>query len=100
MAHVQQAVEQHAQVLFHQQLSKHCPQLAVLHGVVTQGQDPAPSLVAPLLPLSSAHLSSLSKVLQINTATQPGVFSKLTEGPLDYLTQVVDENIKQDLPLF
>ncbi|KAK4825074.1 hypothetical protein QYF61_023078 [Mycteria americana] len=96
LAHVQAAVDQHAQVLFHQAAFQPLfPKPAALHGVaVAQVQDLALGLVEP----HTIDLSPSTQPVQINTPTQRGVICKLTEGALDPFVQIIDEDIKQDWP--
>ncbi|KAK4832707.1 hypothetical protein QYF61_025168, partial [Mycteria americana] len=106
-AHIQAAVNQHPQVLFHQAAFQPLfPKPVALHGVVvTQVQDPALGLVEPhtiglgpsIQPVQ-VPLQSLPTLKQINTPTQLGVICKLTEGALDPLIQIIDKDIKQNWP--
>ncbi|KAK4831485.1 hypothetical protein QYF61_017986 [Mycteria americana] len=94
LAHIQAAVNQHAQILFHQAAFQPLfPKPAALHGVaVTQVHDPALGLVKPhtiglgpsIQPVQ-VPLQSLPTLQQINTPTQLGVVCKRTEGALDPL---------------
>ncbi|KAK4820534.1 hypothetical protein QYF61_000205 [Mycteria americana] len=107
LAHIQLAVDQHPQVLFHRAAFQPLfPKPAALHGVVVaQVQDPALSLVEPhtidlgpsIQPVQ-VPLQSLPPLKQINTPAQPGVTCKLTEGALDPFVQIIDKDIKQDWP--
>ncbi|KAK4813146.1 hypothetical protein QYF61_013111 [Mycteria americana] len=109
LAHIQVAVDQHPQVLFHQAAFQPLfPKPVVLHGVVvTQVQDPALSLVEPhtiglgpsIQPVQ-VPLQSLPTLKQINTPAQLGVVCKLTEGALDPFVQTIDKDIKQDWPQY
>ncbi|KAK4817962.1 hypothetical protein QYF61_003482 [Mycteria americana] len=107
LAHIQPAVDQHAQVLFclaaFQPLF---PKPVALHGVVvTQVQDLALSFVEPhtvglgpsIQPVQ-VPLQSLPTLKQINTPAQLGVICKLTEGALDPFVQIIDKDIKQNWP--
>ncbi|KAK4820465.1 LOW QUALITY PROTEIN: hypothetical protein QYF61_027747 [Mycteria americana] len=106
-AHIQLAVDQHPQVLFHQAAFQPLfPKPVALHGVVvTQVQDPALSLVEPhtvglgpsIQPVQ-VPLQSLPLLKQINTPTQLGVVCKLAEGALDPFVQIIDKDIKQNWP--
>ncbi|KAK4828257.1 hypothetical protein QYF61_024864 [Mycteria americana] len=103
LAHIQLAVNQPPQVLFHQAAFQPLfPKPVALHGlVVTQVQDPALSLVEPHtigLGPSIQPLQSLPTLKQINTAAQLGVICKLTEGALDPFVQIIDKDIKQLAP--
>ncbi|KAK4818276.1 hypothetical protein QYF61_009994 [Mycteria americana] len=107
LAHIQPAVNQHPQVLFHQAAFQPLfPKPVALHGVaVAQVQDLALSLVEPhtIGPSPSIQpvqvpLQSLPTLKQINTPTQLGVICKLTEGTLDPFVQVIDKDIKQNWP--
>ncbi|KAK4806798.1 hypothetical protein QYF61_005594 [Mycteria americana] len=107
LAHMQPAVNQHAQVLLclaaFQPLF---PKPVALHGVaVAQVQDLALGLVKPhtielgpsIQPVQ-VPLYSLPPLKQINTPAQLGVVCKLTEGALDPLIQIIDKDIKQNWP--
>ncbi|RMC12472.1 hypothetical protein DUI87_09989 [Hirundo rustica rustica] len=100
LAHVQLAVVQNPRSFSIRKLSKHCPQPAMLRGVVTQGQDLALSLVEPLAIVLSPSIQPVQGYPVCpghpsrSILPQLGVVSKLTEVALDYLTWVVDENIK------
>ncbi|KAK4828265.1 hypothetical protein QYF61_024872, partial [Mycteria americana] len=103
LAHIQLAVDQHPQVLFHQAAFQALfPKPVALHGVaVTQVQDPELSLVEPHtvgLGPSIQPVQSLPTLKQINTAAQLGVVCKLTKGPFNPLIQIVDKGIKQNWP--
>ncbi|KAK4821747.1 hypothetical protein QYF61_000808, partial [Mycteria americana] len=107
LAHIQEAVSQHPQVLFcWAAFQPLFPKPVVLHGVaVAQVQDLAFSLVEPhTIDLSPSiqpvqvPLQSLPTLQQINTPTQLGVICKLTEGALDPFVQIIDKDIKQDWP--
>ncbi|KAK4830689.1 hypothetical protein QYF61_012858 [Mycteria americana] len=107
LAHIQAAVNQHPQVLFHRAAFQPLfPKPVALHGVVvTQVQDPALGLVKPhtIGPSPSIQpvqvpLQSLPTLQQINTSTQFGVICKLTEGALDPLVQIIDKDMKQNWP--
>ncbi|KAK4810597.1 hypothetical protein QYF61_007334 [Mycteria americana] len=107
LAHIQPAVNQHAQVLFRQAAFQPLfPKPVVLHGVaVAQVQDLALSLVEPhtIGPSPSIQpvqvpLQSLPPLQQINTSTQLGVICKLPEGALDPFVQIIDKDIKQNWP--
>ncbi|KAK4827985.1 hypothetical protein QYF61_022687 [Mycteria americana] len=107
LAHIQAAVNQHAQVLFC--LAAFQPLFSkpvALHGVVVaQVQDPALSLVKPhtidldpsIQPVQ-VPLQSLPTLKHINTPGQLGVICKLTEGALDPFIQIIDKDIKQNWP--
>ncbi|KAK4824258.1 LOW QUALITY PROTEIN: hypothetical protein QYF61_012524 [Mycteria americana] len=106
-AHIQPAIGQHPQVLFHQAaFQPPFPKPVALHGiVVTQVQDPALSLVEPhAIGLGSliqpAQIPLLPTLKQINTPTQLGVICKLTEGALRPLIQIIDKDIKQNQPQY
>ncbi|KAK4830710.1 hypothetical protein QYF61_012970 [Mycteria americana] len=92
LAHIQLAVDQHPQVLFHRAAFQPLfPKPIAFHGVVvTQVQDPALSLVeshtagpSPSIQPVQVPLQSLPTLKQINTPTQLGVICKVTEGVLD-----------------
>ncbi|KAK4828223.1 hypothetical protein QYF61_024718 [Mycteria americana] len=109
LAHVQPAVNQHPQVLFHRTaVQPLVPKSAALHGVVvTQVQDLALSLVEPhtIGPSPSIQpvqipLQSLPTLKQIYTPSQFGVICKLTEGALDPFVQIIDKDIKQNWPQY
>ncbi|KAK4833084.1 hypothetical protein QYF61_027750 [Mycteria americana] len=109
LAHIQPAVNQHPQVLFHQAAFQPLfPKPVALHGVVVaQVQDPALGLVEPhtIGPSPSIQpvqvpLQSLPTLKQINTPTQLGVICKLTEGARDPFIQITDKHIKQDWPRY
>ncbi|KAK4821198.1 hypothetical protein QYF61_015766 [Mycteria americana] len=107
LAHIQEAVNQHPQVLFclaaFQPLF---PKPVALHGVaVAQVQDLALGFVkphtidlGPLIQPVQVPLQSLPTLQQINTPTQLGVVCKLTEGALDPFVQIIDKDIKQNWP--
>ncbi|KAK4816367.1 hypothetical protein QYF61_016271 [Mycteria americana] len=107
LAHIQAAVNQHPQVLFHQAaFQPPFPKPVVLHGVaVAQVQDLALGLVKPhttdlgpsIQPVQ-VPLQSLPTLQLINSPTQLGVICKLTEGALDALIQIIDKDIKQNWP--
>ncbi|KAK4826517.1 hypothetical protein QYF61_010014 [Mycteria americana] len=103
--HIQLAVYQYAQVLFHWAAFQPLfPKPVALHGVaVAQVQDLALGLVEPhtigLGPSTQpvqVPLQSLPPLKQIDTPTQLGVVCKLTEGALDPLVQIIDKDIKQN----
>ncbi|KAK4809951.1 hypothetical protein QYF61_002908 [Mycteria americana] len=101
LAHVQPAVKQHPQVLFHRAaLQPLFPKPVALHEVaVAQVQDLALSLVKPHtidLGPSIQPVQSLPTLKQINTPTQLGVICKLTEGALNPFVQIIDKDIKQN----
>ncbi|KAK4828479.1 LOW QUALITY PROTEIN: hypothetical protein QYF61_026704 [Mycteria americana] len=106
LAHIQPAIDQHSQVLFHEAAFQPLfPKPVALHGVVVaQVQDLALSLVKPhtiglgpsIQPVQ-VPLQSISSLKEINTPTQLGV-CKLTEGALDPLVQIIDKDIKQEWP--
>ncbi|KAK4815935.1 hypothetical protein QYF61_010192 [Mycteria americana] len=107
LAHIQVAVNQHPQVLFHQAAFQPLfPKPVALHGgVVAQVQDLALSLVESHttdLSLSiqpvQVPLQSIPTLMQINTPAQLGVICKLTEGALNPLIQIIDKDIKQNWP--
>ncbi|KAK4831110.1 LOW QUALITY PROTEIN: hypothetical protein QYF61_015413 [Mycteria americana] len=107
LAHIQAAVNQHPQVLFHRAAFQPLfPKPVALHGVaVAQVQDLALGLVEPhtiglgpsIQPVQ-VPLQSLPTLKQINTPTQLGVICKLTEGALDPFVQIIDKDIKQNWP--
>ncbi|KAK4829997.1 hypothetical protein QYF61_008167 [Mycteria americana] len=107
LAHIQAAVNQHAQVLLCQAAFQPVfPKPVALHGVVVaQVQDLALSLVKPhtvdlgpsIQPVQ-VPLQSLPTLKQINTPAQLGVICKLTEGALDPFVQVIDKDVKQNWP--
>ncbi|KAK4815602.1 hypothetical protein QYF61_004817 [Mycteria americana] len=90
LAHIQLAVNQHPQVLFHRAAFQPLfPKPVALHGVaVAQPIDPA-------CPGPSAEPSSPK---QFNTPTQLGVICKLTEHALNPFIQIIDKDIKQNWP--
>ncbi|KAK4817542.1 hypothetical protein QYF61_019460 [Mycteria americana] len=107
LAHIQAAVNQHGQVLFHQAAFQPLfPKPVALHGVaVAQVQDLALGLVEPhtIGPSPSIQpvqvpLQSLPTLKQINTPAQLCVICKLTESTLDPFVQIIDKDIKQDWP--
>ncbi|KAK4822029.1 hypothetical protein QYF61_006942 [Mycteria americana] len=107
LAHIQAAVNQHPQVLFHQAAFQPLfPEPVALHGVaVAQVQDLALGLVKPhTIDLSPSiqpvqvPLQSLPTLKQINTPAQLGVICKLTEGALHPFVQIIDKDIKQNWP--
>ncbi|KAK4832516.1 hypothetical protein QYF61_023581 [Mycteria americana] len=107
LAHIQEAVNQQSQVLFHQAAFQPLfPKPVALHGVVvTQVQDLALGLVKPptvgLRPLIQPvqiPLQSLPTLQQINTPAQLGVICKLTEGALNPFIQIIDKDVKQNWP--
>ncbi|KAK4821271.1 hypothetical protein QYF61_017149 [Mycteria americana] len=107
LAHVQPAVKQHPQVLFHWAAFQPLfPKPVALHGVVvTQVQDPALGLVephttdlGPLIQPVQVPLQSLPTLKQTNAPAQFGVICKLTEGALNPFVQIIDKDIKQDWP--
>ncbi|KAK4826479.1 hypothetical protein QYF61_009475 [Mycteria americana] len=107
LAHIQLAVNQHSQVLFHWAAFQPLfPKPVALHGVaVAQVQDLALGLVKPhtIHPSPSIQpvqvpLQSLPTLKQTNTPAQPGVVCKLTEGALDPFVQMIDKDIKQNWP--
>ncbi|KAK4818444.1 hypothetical protein QYF61_013131 [Mycteria americana] len=107
LAHIQEAVNQHPQVLFCQAAFQPLfPKPVALHGVaVAQVQDLALGLVKPhTIDLSPSiqpvqvSLQSLPTLQQINTPTQLGVVCKLTESTLDPFIQIIDKDIKQNWP--
>ncbi|GAB0208866.1 mitochondrial enolase superfamily member 1 [Grus japonensis] len=107
LAHIQPAVNQHPQVLFHQAAFEPLfPKPVALPGVVaTQVQDPALGLVEPqtvglgpsIQPVQ-IPLQSLPTLEQIDTPAQFGVICKLTEGALNPLAQIIDKDIKVNSP--
>ncbi|KAK4821762.1 hypothetical protein QYF61_000823 [Mycteria americana] len=108
-AHIQAAVNQHPQVLFHWAAFQPLfPKPVALHGVVvTQVQDLALGLVkphaidfGPSMQAVQIPLQSFPTLKQINTPAQLGAICKLTEGALDPLVQVIDKDIKQDWPQY
>ncbi|KAK4828478.1 hypothetical protein QYF61_026703 [Mycteria americana] len=96
LAHIQPAIDQHPQVLFHEAAFQPLfPKPVALHAVVvTQVQDLALGLVEP----HTIGLGPLIQPVQINTPTQLGVICKLTEGALNPLVQIIDKDIKQEWP--
>ncbi|KAK4832512.1 hypothetical protein QYF61_023577 [Mycteria americana] len=105
LAHIQEAVNQHPQVLFHQAAFQPLfPKPVALHGVVVpQVQDLALGLVephtidlSPLIQPVQIPLQSLPPLKQINTPTQLGVICKLTEGAFDPLIQIIDKDKPMD----
>ncbi|KAK4815335.1 hypothetical protein QYF61_000167 [Mycteria americana] len=107
LAHIQAAVNQHPQVLFHRAAFQPLfPKPVALHGVaVAQVQDLALGLVKPhtIGPSPSIQpvqipLQSLPTLQQINTPAQLGVVCKLAEGALDPFVQIIDKDIKQNWP--
>ncbi|KAK4806839.1 hypothetical protein QYF61_005635 [Mycteria americana] len=105
LAHIQAAVNQHAQVLFCQAAFQPLfPKPVALHGViVTQVQNLTLGLVKPHTidlgpPIQPVQvpLQSLPPLKQINTLTQLGVVCKLTDGALNPLIQIMDKDIKQN----
>ncbi|KAK4824165.1 hypothetical protein QYF61_011292, partial [Mycteria americana] len=107
LAHIQLAIDQYLQVLFHQAAFQPLfPKPVALHGVVvTQVQDQALSLVerhtiglGALIQPVQIPLQSLPTPKQINTPTQLGVICKLSEGALNPLVPVIDKDIKQNWP--
>ncbi|KAK4808973.1 hypothetical protein QYF61_015207 [Mycteria americana] len=92
LAHIQAAVNQHAQVLFCQAAFQPLfPKPAALHGVaVAQVQDLALSLVEPHT-IGPSPL--IQPVQQINTPAQLGVICNV-----DPFIQIIDKDIKQDWP--
>lgn len=103
LAHIQPAANIHTQLLFcWAAFQPLYPQPVGLPGVVvTQVKDPALCLVGPHtigLDLSTqTPLQSLHTLLQNSTPAQLGVICKLTEGALDPLIQIIDEDIKEGL---
>ncbi|KAK4816766.1 hypothetical protein QYF61_022764 [Mycteria americana] len=106
-AHIQAAVDQHAQVLFcRAAFQPFFLKPVALHGVVVaQVQDLAFSLVerhaigpSPSIQPVQVPLQSLPTLKQINTPTQLGVICKLTEGALNPLIQIIDKDVKQNWP--
>ncbi|KAK4818581.1 hypothetical protein QYF61_015381 [Mycteria americana] len=107
LAHIQAAVNQHPQVLFHLAAFQPLfPKSVALHGVVvTQVQDLALGLVkphtidlGPLIQPVQVPLQSLPPLKQINTPTQLGVICKLTKDALNPLSQITDKDVKQNWP--
>ncbi|KAK4816001.1 hypothetical protein QYF61_010869 [Mycteria americana] len=93
LAHIQLAVDQHPQALFHQAAFQPLfSKPVVLHGVlVVQVQDLALGLVepyiiglGPLIRPVQIPLQSLPPLKQINTPTQLGVVCKLTENRIGW----------------
>ncbi|KAK4826170.1 hypothetical protein QYF61_006032 [Mycteria americana] len=107
LAHIQAAVNKHAQVLLCQAAFQPLfPKPVALHGVaVAQVQDLALGLVKPhtidlgpsIQPVQ-VPLQSLPTLQQINTPTQLGVICKLTESALDPFVQIIDKDVKQNWP--
>ncbi|KAK4810039.1 hypothetical protein QYF61_005102 [Mycteria americana] len=109
LAHIQPAVTQHPQVLFHRAaLQPLFPKPVALHGVVvTQVQDLALSLaephtidLGPSIQPVQVPLQNVPTLKQINTPTQLGVICRLTEGALDPFVQIIDRDIKQNWPQY
>ncbi|KAK4830419.1 hypothetical protein QYF61_011043 [Mycteria americana] len=109
LAHIQEAVNQHPQVLFCQAAFQPLfPKPVALHGVaVAQVQDLALSCfephtagLGPSIQPVQVPLQSLPTLKQINTPAQLGVVCKLTEGALDPVIQIIDKDIKQDWPQY
>ncbi|KAK4818014.1 hypothetical protein QYF61_004127 [Mycteria americana] len=107
LAHVQPAVNQHAQVLFlRAAFQALLPKPVALHGVVViEGQDPAFGLVephttglSPSIQPVQIPLQSLPTLKQIDTPAQLGVICKLTEDTLNPLIQIIDKDIRQIWP--
>ncbi|KAK4827459.1 hypothetical protein QYF61_018180 [Mycteria americana] len=107
LAHIQPALDQHSQVLFHQAAFQPLfPKSVALHGVVvTQVQDSALSLVeshtiglSPSIQPVQVPLWSLPTLRQINAPGQLGVICRLTEAALNALIQIIDKDIKQNWP--
>ncbi|GAB0208342.1 mitochondrial enolase superfamily member 1 [Grus japonensis] len=105
LAHIQPAIDQYPQVLFHQAAFQALfPKPVALHGVVvTQVQDLALSLVephtiglSPLIQPVQIPLQSLPTLEQIDTPSHLSVICKLTEGALDPLIQIIDKDIKEN----
>ncbi|GAB0205879.1 hypothetical protein GRJ2_003053500 [Grus japonensis] len=101
LAHAQPVVNQHPQVLFcWAAFQPLCPKPVALHGaVVTQVQDLALGLVkshtvglGPSIQPVQIPLQSLPTLKQINTPTQFGVICKLTEGTLNPLIQIIEQD--------
>ncbi|KAK4811944.1 hypothetical protein QYF61_021175 [Mycteria americana] len=107
LAHIQEAVNQHPQVLFcWAAFQPLFPKPVALHGVaVAQGQDLALGLVEPhtidlgpwIQPVQ-VPLQSLPALQQINAPAQLGVICKLTEGALDPLIQIIDKELGAEIP--
>ncbi|PKU36430.1 hypothetical protein llap_13265 [Limosa lapponica baueri] len=106
LAHIQPAVNQDPQVLLCQAAFLPLfPKPVALHGVVvTQVQDPELGLnsphaigLGPSIQPVQIPLQSLSTLKQDDTPTQVGV-CKLTEGGLDPLVQMFDNDIKENNP--
>ncbi|KAK4824593.1 hypothetical protein QYF61_016838 [Mycteria americana] len=107
LAHIQAAVNQYSQVLLcWAAFQPLFPKPVALPGVaVAQVQDLALGLVephtfgpSPSIQPVQVPLQSLPTLQQINTPTQLGVICKLTEGALDPLVQIIDNDIKQNWP--
>ncbi|KAK4814532.1 hypothetical protein QYF61_022021 [Mycteria americana] len=107
LAHIQAAVNQHAQVLLCQAAFQPLfPKPVALHGVaVAQVQDLALGLVklhtadlSPSIQPVQVLLQSLPPLKQINTPAQLGVICKLTEGALNPFVQIIDKDVKQNWP--
>ncbi|KAK4830116.1 hypothetical protein QYF61_008543 [Mycteria americana] len=106
LAHIQAAVNQHPRALLCQAAFQPLfPKPVALTGVVVaQVQDLALGLVephtiglGPLIQPVQVPLQSLPTLQQINTPTQLGVICKLTEGALNPLLQIIDEDICRGL---
>lgn len=104
LKHVQMAVKQHPQVLFHgAAFQPFFPQPEALPGLVGEVQDAAFCLAEPhtmglsllVLPLWTP-LKSLPSLHQISTLTQLNVLCQITEGELDSIVSVIAEEIKQN----
>ncbi|KAK4829415.1 hypothetical protein QYF61_003979 [Mycteria americana] len=109
LAHIQAAVDQHPQVLFHRAAFQPLfPKPVALHGVaVAQVQDLARGLVeahttgpSPSIQPVQIPLQSLPTLKQVDTPAQFGVICKLTEVALDPLIQIIDKDIKQNWPQY
>ncbi|PKU46747.1 hypothetical protein llap_2943 [Limosa lapponica baueri] len=109
LAQIQQAVDQHPQVLSCQTaLQPLFPKLIVLHGVVvTQVQGPTLGLIEPHAIGLDPSIQPVQIPLQrhptlkkINAPGQLDVICKLTEDALDPLIQVVDKGINQNWPQY
>ncbi|KAK4826742.1 hypothetical protein QYF61_010995 [Mycteria americana] len=105
LAHIQEAVNQHPQVLFCQAAFQPLfPKPVALHEVaVAQVQDLALSLVEPHtigLSPSIQSVQNLSTLKQNNTPAQLGVVCKLTEGALNPLVQIIVKDIEQNWPQY
>ncbi|KAJ7422829.1 hypothetical protein BTVI_12175 [Pitangus sulphuratus] len=98
LAHVQLAVNQHPQVLFHwATFQPLIPKSVMLHGVVVTALglvELHPIGFNPSIKPVQIPLESLPTLQQINTPTQFDVICKLIEDVLDPLIHIFDNDIK------